>query len=533
MSEQFLAYFATPFDADQSMFTVSDSFGQVRELKLEDVCTIQTLLVSYQLPAFVDLVRVSGGTLPNCLVDIGDALKIQSGTSRDDGGESQWDIWTALEPHISEVADFQAIISGVETRTALPDRQEMYRLLAACARALRDLWLSTCDVLSIHGEYERFSGIEIPIQQIFLFRQLKGIAVNRDVLSSTLNRVRNEKYSAFREIAETLSCSPTGLSFRTIGPHLAKTDARHLAEFSEQANFEEYFKIARHTSSFAACFYTFIRASDDLSILTAFGAYEGMIYPEFKCFGTVTGRVLVANPRLQELRRRHRGIIAAMPGMTLVYLDYSQFEPGILAYLTNDENLRAAYETSDLYSSLSVVVFGRDGERDTCKQVFLAYCFGMSIENIVKLLAGAQFSLERLIKYRDTIKTFFQAFPGLESYRERMQRQLEAEGFVSSALGNRRVRRERGPLTGKERRWALNHVVQGTASLIFKNALIGLEKRFGKGAILFPMHDAVLLQFDPAAAEKEKHEAIAIMESAFASVCPGITARVVSASFGN
>jgi hypothetical protein len=75
--------------------------------------------------------------------------------------------------------------------------------------------------------------------------------------------------------------------------------------------------------------------------------------------------------------------------------------------------------------------------------------------------------------------------------------------------------------------------VQGTASLIFKTALLKLASHFGNDSIVLPMHDAVLLQlpvdstFTPA-----KKTAIGLMKSAFEQWCPGMNAKVVPSKFG-
>jgi DNA polymerase-1 len=100
-------------------------------------------------------------------------------------------------------------------------------------------------------------------------------------------------------------------------------------------------------------------------------------------------------------------------------------------------------------------------------------------------------------------------------------------------MGNFRRRLADGPLTPREERWAMNHTVQATASLIFKTALIEIGKRFGFASILLPMHDAVLLQFHPGKIARTdfEGECAALMKNAFQTVCPGIRAKVSIGSF--
>jgi DNA polymerase-1 len=85
----------------------------------------------------------------------------------------------------------------------------------------------------------------------------------------------------------------------------------------------------------------------------------------------------------------------------------------------------------------------------------------------------------------------------------------------------------------KERRWSVSQVIQGTASLIFKKAIINLAAKFGPASILLPMHDAVLMQFpDGEGAQGMVTEARDVMVSAFSLYCPGLSPRVTTGSFG-
>ena len=84
---------------------------------------------------------------------------------------------------------------------------------------------------------------------------------------------------------------------------------------------------------------------------------------------------------------------------------------------------------------------------------------------------------------------------------------------------------------GHEHRWALSQKVQGTASLIFKEALLGLSNEFGHNAILLPMHDAVLLQFERGHTQENKLKAKQIMIEAMQHRCPGVRPRVIPSAF--
>ncbi len=525
----FLVYSLNAFDANKASFACSDDSGRAEGAGWPEVAT-GTTVVTYNAAAIVRYAHSSGNALPQSLIDIGEALRLLSGVSRDDGGESKWALWPLIRPFFDSKSDFSLFVDVIEGIAAQPPGEDLTRLLVCAANGLREVWQGTLAAMESCGELERFLQIEVPVQQVFWARQYNGLHFDRAELSALLEKARGDKYSAFRELAAILNMSPTGLTVRTIGPLLQKTDARHLQEFAEQANFGDYLRVAQDGSKFARAFLQFTRAGDDLRILTGLGVNE-ITHPEFRCFGTVTGRILISDPRLQQLRKSSRTAIGGRPGTVLRYLDYAQFEPGVFASLSGDTALRDAYNSTDLYVSLSLKIFGDAAHRDTCKQVFLAYCFGMSFDSIAKLLAGPEFSPEHLIQYRSTVSEFFKAFPGIESYRSEMQSSLEEKGFVSTVMGNRRVRLVRGQLSNRERRWALNHRIQGTASLIFKRAVIGIASELGNDCVLLPMHDAVLLQFEEAVADRCTERAMQLMKEAFFHFCPGVEPKVAATAF--
>ncbi len=178
---------------------------------------------------------------------------------------------------------------------------------------------------------------------------------------------------------------------------------------------------------------------------------------------------------------------------------------------------------------------GTHGQRDLCKRIFFAFCYGMSTENIVKSLSPADLNLSDRVSLRDRILSFFDAYPGVITFRRKVEEQLERHGEVRSAFGNRRVRTSTGALSPKERRWAASQVIQGTASLIFKEALMAIAAKFGPRAIVLPMHDAALLQFDTSSIGRGEFVAgaKAAMVAAFEGRCPDVKARIADSAFGH
>jgi DNA polymerase I-like protein with 3'-5' exonuclease and polymerase domains len=204
-----------------------------------------------------------------------------------------------------------------------------------------------------------------------------------------------------------------------------------------------------------------------------------------------------------------------------------------MASLANDDELIKMYNDGDIYKALSTALYGNANHRDQCKKIFLAFSYGMSERGIAKLLAGEDASLADQLAIEDKVTAFFRRFERLEEFKSGLELLLLKDGRISTPLGNHRRRSSSGStLNSRERRWATSQRVQGTASLIFKTALLDLASAFGPNSILLPMHDAVLMQFG---IDRDTNDNIGnvkqIMSDAFAKWCPGVKARITHGPF--
>ncbi|MEF2549721.1 hypothetical protein VQ045_21765, partial [Aurantimonas sp. E1-2-R+4] len=293
----------------------------------------------YDLPALVDDLRRSDYSPPKNVLDIGDAIRLAVGRSKDDGGERLWNIWSALKRQFDTKADAVTFELVAISRIDRPEPEELSRLLSAALIALERLWTDLLERLGRTGELERLVKVEWPLQSLFAYRQFRGVRVDGQGAGDLLARISAEKYSAYREVAQTLKKSPTGLNFWNIHPYLSRTDVAHLADVDAGGRLQGAFEIAKSRSRFASAFLALFKASRDEAIVRRAAGGEGRIYPIFGVLGTISARILVSDPYLQQLRRSYRSLIAAEPNTRLIYLDYSQFEPGILAGLSGDEGM--------------------------------------------------------------------------------------------------------------------------------------------------------------------------------------------------
>jgi DNA polymerase I-like protein with 3'-5' exonuclease and polymerase domains len=199
-------------------------------------------------------------------------------------------------------------------------------------------------------------------------------------------------------------------------------------------------------------------------------------------------------------------------------VDYSQFEPNIMASICNDLQLLALCKEGDLYEKLSTELFGSKEHRKVCKLMFLAYSYGKQISTLSNFLCGllpSKRDADSAIKAK-----FTPLFSGVERWKSTVQAALKKEGKVGTLLGNYRYRTKDGDLDPKEKRWAISQVVQGTGSLILKRLISRLVNELPHVAVLLPMHDALLVEVPEEGADDSLSAIVELCRSIFVDLCP-------------
>ena len=121
-------------------------------------------------------------------------------------------------------------------------------------------------------------------------------------------------------------------------------------------------------------------------------------------------------------------------------------------------------------------------------------------------------------------EAFFKKY-NLDNIVNELEERVLKQGYVTTRLGNKRVIND----MEEDRRWILNHYIQGTSSLIFKQALINVKTAFrGKVELVLPIHDAALFKVHKDISTKEIIEQFKI---AFVKWVPGIKPVVKEKDF--
>jgi DNA polymerase-1 len=235
----------------------------------------------------------------------------------------------------------------------------------------------------------------------------------------------------------------------------------------------------------------------------------GRVHTNFNQTGTATGRLSSSDPNLQnipirsEMGNKIRKAIIAPPGTYLLSADYSQIDLRVLAHLSQDPGLIAAFaQDEDIHATTASKLFGipRDEVtpemRRNAKTVNFGVIYGMSDYGLEQ---ATNLSREEAAQF---IALYFEKYPRVKEYLEATKEQARKLGYVQTVLGRRRFLPEINSSNRMVReaaeRMAINAPVQGSSADIIKIAMINLhremEKRNLKSKMLLQIHDELLFE---------------------------------------
>ena len=230
---------------------------------------------------------------------------------------------------------------------------------------------------------------------------------------------------------------------------------------------------------------------------------DGRIHGKFNQTITATGRISSTEPNLQniplrmELGSRIRQVFSPKPGFVFLDSDYSQIELRILAHMSDDENLIAAYNSDeDIHRITASQVFNTPlnevtkTQRSNAKAVNFGIVYGISSFGLSQDLSISKKEAAKYIeKYFETFLNGLVSSAKEKGYsvtmfkRRRPIPELSSSNFMQRSFGER---------------VAMNAPIQGTAADIIKLAMIGVYhklKELGlKSKLILQVHDELLIE---------------------------------------
>jgi DNA polymerase-1 len=235
----------------------------------------------------------------------------------------------------------------------------------------------------------------------------------------------------------------------------------------------------------------------------------GRIHTSYAQAVAATGRLSSNDPNLQNIPvrrpegRRIRQAFIAPPGWVLLAADYSQIELRIMAHLSGDESLRAAFaEDRDVHQATAAEVFGvapdavTPDHRRTAKVINFGLIYGMSPFGLAR-----QLGIERAAA-QQYVERYFQRYPGVKRFMDGTRARARELGYVETVFGRRLylpdIRSGNPQLRQYAERSAINAPMQGTAADIIKRAMIAIDAWCGRervaARLIMQVHDELVLE---------------------------------------
>jgi DNA polymerase-1 len=242
----------------------------------------------------------------------------------------------------------------------------------------------------------------------------------------------------------------------------------------------------------------------------------GRVHTSYHQAVASTGRLSSSEPNLQNIPvrrpegRRVRKAFVAEEGFRLVAADYSQIELRIMAHLSGDEGLRAAFACGeDVHRATAAEVFGvtRDAvseeQRRNAKAINFGLIYGMSAFGL-----GRQLGIGRA-EAQEYVERYFARYPGVKAYMDRTRETARETGYVETVYGRRLYLPEIGSRNAQRRQYAertaINAPMQGTAADIIKRAMLRvdawLEEEGIEARMIMQVHDELVLEVAQGAVE--------------------------------
>ena len=255
----------------------------------------------------------------------------------------------------------------------------------------------------------------------------------------------------------------------------------------------------------------------------------GRLHTSYHQAVTATGRLSSSDPNLQNIPirneegRKIRQAFIARPGYRIVAADYSQIELRIMAHLSGDKGLLAAFaEGRDIHAATAAEVFGvaldkvTADQRRSAKAINFGLIYGMSAWGLSRQLHTEQ------SQAKVYIDRYFDRYPGVANYMERIRAQAAEDGFVETVFGRRlhlpEIRSQNRARRQGAERTAINAPMQGTAADIIKRAMIEVAAWLQEGEMdawmVMQVHDELVFEVAEAQVEEFIEQVKARMQAA-------------------
>ena len=416
------------------------------------------------------------------------------------------------------------LLGKLKIKKAADEKPEALEFLACyqaytCIAAKEQL----LEQLEEHGMKKLYDEIEMPLVFVLADMEKEGVRAEKAELESygaqLTGRITELETSIYEKAGETFNINspkqlgvilfeklqmPNGKKTKTGYSTAADVLERLAPDYPIVSEILEYRQLTKLKSTYA----------DGLALCIA---PDGRIHSTFNQTITATGRISSTEPNLQnipirmELGRLIRKVFVPKDGYVFIDADYSQIELRVLAHMSGDQNLIAAYQhAEDIHRITASQVFHTpleevtDLQRRNAKAVNFGIVYGISSFGLSQDLSITRKEAEGYIA------SYFETYPGIKTFLDRLVTDAKEKGYAETMFGRRRPVPELSSSNFMQRsfgeRIAMNSPIQGTAADIIKIAMIRVKQRLDreqlKSKLILQVHDELLIE---AAADEEEY----------------------------
>lgn len=254
------------------------------------------------------------------------------------------------------------------------------------------------------------------------------------------------------------------------------------------------------------------------------------VHTSYSLASTTTGRLSSSDPNLQNIPirtaegRKIRKAFVAEPGNKLISADYSQIELRVLAHIADIPQLKQAFADGlDIHAMTASEMFNVPIEgmdpmiRRQAKAINFGIIYGISAFGLANQLSISRGDA------KSYIDTYFERFPGIQTYMEDTKTFARQHGYVETIFGRRahypEINTKNPNMRSFMERAAINAPIQGSAADIIRRAMVRMEDALANAKLsaemLLQVHDELIFEVP----EAEVDATISVVRDVMENAC--------------
>ncbi|WP_216828902.1 DNA polymerase I [Alkalihalobacterium elongatum] len=450
---------------------------------------------------------------------------------------SSYELADVTKERGKQLVEYDEIVYGKGAKRKVPEDEILQKHLMKKAEVVYTLKEELENDLKKNEQYELFSELEMPLALVLGKMEITGVKVDKQQLKAMGQELGEQLASLEKEIHELAGVSFNINSPKQLGeilfeklnlPPIKKTKTGYSTSADVLEKLQDQHEIIGkilHFRQLGKLNSTYIEG-----LLKVVHHDTSKIHTIFNQALTQTGRLSSTEPnlqnipiRLEEGRKIRKAFVASEEDWIILAADYSQIELRVLAHIAQDQGLITAFkEDMDIHTKTAMDVFHvsenevSSNMRRSAKAVNFGIVYGISDYGLSQNLGITRKEAGQFIE------RYFESFPGVKDYMDKIIEKARETGYVTTLLHRRRylpeITSRNFNLRSFAERTAMNTPIQGTAADIIKKAMVQLSNQLEesklKTRLLLQVHDELILEVPKEELETVEKMVKDVMENA-------------------